>query len=148
MKHIFKSAITFTLALALLLSSSMPTRAAEVSVTEPNDAIVSNDIDGGLSTYSNSFENGAVITTSWQTVATSTTGFNCDVYIKCMNTGTIGWQVSPTDIQLLDRHGNVVWSQKGAVAGQGDAIFWCGSNIYEIQAKTQTGKGTIYIRKA
>ena len=148
MKHILKSAITSTLALALLLSSSMLTQAAEVSGAEPNDAIVSNDIDGGISTYSNSFQNGTVITTSWKTVATSTTGFDCNVYIKCMNTGMIGWQVSPTDIRMLDRNGNVVWSENGAVAGQGNRTFWCGSNVYKIQARTQTGSGTIYIRQA
>ena len=85
------------------------------------------------------------INTSWKTIASSTTGFNCDVWIASYNLGTIGLVVSPSDIRMLGKSGNVVWQESGAVAGNGaQRQFWCGSDVYTIQIKTQTGTGSAY----
>lgn len=85
------------------------------------------------------------INTSWKTIASSTTGFNCNVWIASYNTGTIGLVVAPSDIRMLGKSGNVVWQESGAVAGNGaQRQFWCGSDVYTIQIKTQTGTGTAY----
>lgn len=89
--------------------------------------------------------NALSINTSWKTIASSTTGFNCDVWIGSYNTGTIGLVVAPSDIRMLGRSGNVVWQESGAVAGNGaQRQFWCGSDVYTIQIKTQTGTGMAY----
>lgn len=86
--------------------------------------------------------------TSWQTIAYSTKGFNCNVYVKCNNTATVGLKVVPCDVQMLDKNGNVLWSENGAIAGLGSRTFWCGSDVYKIQIRTQAGKGTAFAYEA
>ncbi|MCI8548723.1 MAG: hypothetical protein HFJ38_07570 [Bacilli bacterium] len=105
--------------------------------------------DNGIATpYSNSYPYSStkmlVTSTSWKTIASSTTGFNCNVYIKCKNTSLSGWTVVPCDIRMLGKNGNALWEEKGAIAGLGDRVFSCGSDVYTIQIKTQAGSGTAY----
>lgn len=125
------------IAVVMTMCSTMPAFAA----TEP---------DSGVAVpYSNSFPYSSVAkalvtTTSWKTIASSTTGFNCNVYIKCSNTALSGWTVVPSDIRMLGKNGNVVWEEKGAIAGLGDRVFYCGSDVYTIQIRTQSGSGTAY----
>lgn len=87
-------------------------------------------------------------TTSWQTIASSTTGFNCNVYIYNLNTGTSGLGIARSDVRMLGSNGTVVWEESGALPGAGDRTFWCGGDVYTIQIRTQTGKGTAYARPA
>ena len=96
------------------------------------------------------YYNGTVINTTWKTVAVASSGFNCNVYIECMNTAFLPdtWTVSPTDIRMLGSNGNVVWEESGAVPGLGNRTFWCGSDVYTIQAKCQVGSGSLYIHQA
>ena len=85
------------------------------------------------------------INTVWKEIAKSTDGFNCYVYIACYNTspGSLT-QVAASDIRMLDANGNVIWYEGGAVSGSGSRIFFCGSDVYSIQIRTQTGKGTAF----
>ncbi len=131
MKHL-KPIIAFALALVMVLSVTPSVNAAVNSVDMVN---------------SNTYYSGTVVSTSWTTVATSTTGFNCNVYIQCMNTGVVGLKVVPSDIRMLGKSGNVIWSEDAAIAGQGNRIFYCGSDVYTIQIRTQGGDGLVYIHE-
>ena len=125
-----------------------------VSVTNISTVAYAADADTSvkdeISVQSATYKSGTVINTSWKTIATSSPGFNCNVYIKCMNTTFLpnSWTVSPTDIRMLGKNGKVIWSESSAVPGQGNRTFWCGSDVYTILARCQTGTGTIYIRQA
>ena len=132
------------LAMVILFSATF---FAKSIVSQANEVIDSERIER---VRGETFYNGTVINTSWKTVATSTSGFNCNVYIKCMNTAFLpnSWTVSPTDIRMLNKSGNVIWQESGAVAGLGERVFWCGSNVYTIQARCQVGSGSSYIRRA
>lgn len=136
MKKILKklrNSAAVAIAVAMTMCSTMPAFAAMAP-------------DSGIATpYSNSYPyqfNRLATSTSWKTIASSTTGFNCNVYIECWNTTTSGTVVAPCDIRMLSKNGNVVWEEKGAINGVGHRIFWCGSDVYTIQIKTQAGHGT------
>ena len=69
------------------------------------------------------------ISTTWTTVLSSSTGLLETV--KC-------------DIRLLDKNGNAVWSQNGAVPGNNvERTFWCGSDVYKVQMRTQARTGVV-----
>lgn len=141
MKKNFKktlSIISIMLAFIMLLGSSIPVYATEFPVFGTTQTSVSSRANSYP--YPN-LAYSLTTTTSWQTIATSSTGFNCNVFIKCMNTTTSGWGVVPSDIRMLGKSGNVVWSENGAVPGQGNRTFWCGSDVYTIQIRTQAGYG-------
>ena len=146
MKNVFKAIITFTLAMAMAMCATAPVYAVEYEIGESLEN-VANDIMA--SARSNSYPYPAPgstlsTSTSWKKIASSTTGFNCNVYIKCMNTVINDWGVIPCDIRMLGKNGNVLWSESGAIHGFGDRIFVCGSDVYEIQIRTQAGVGTAY----
>ena len=148
MKYVFKSTMALALVLALVLSCTVAGFAAEIPSNESNEFVqtVAEEATGTtISPRSNQYEYGMSVSTSWKTVATATTGFNCYVYIKCMNTLiNDNFEVVPCDVRMLDKSGNVVWYESGAVPGQGSRIFWCGSDVYTIQIRTQGGLGTVY----
>lgn len=83
--------------------------------------------------------------TSWKTIATASSGFDCNVDIKCTN-----FEHVPCDIRMLNSKGSVIWEESGAIqitsmvgsGGPGFRTFWCGSDVYTIQIRTQGGKGT------
>ena len=136
MKKALSSILIVTLALAIIFSATMSTSAFELSMSESTASAYS-------ASYPYPSVGQALITnTSWQTIASSTTGFNCNVYIKCNNTATSGLGVVPSDVRMLGKSGNVVWSENGAVPGLGSRVLWCGSDVYKIQIKTQAGLGT------
>lgn len=140
-----KRILGIALILVMCLSCTLNAFAAECS-NEP--AIISGYDD--ITTYANKYPypsagNALSINTSWKTIASSTTGFNCNVWIASYNLGTIGLSIAPSDIRMLDKSGNVLWQESGAVAGTGaQRQFWCGSDVYTIQIRTQTGTGTAY----
>lgn len=79
---------------------------------------------------------------NWQTIAYSDNGFNCKVYIECSN----GYVTSNSNIQMLDRNGNVIWKETGAQPGSGSRVYECGSNVYTIQIMNQVGTGYAWAR--
>lgn len=87
---------------------------------------------------------GVEVDTNWTTVATAKKGFNC--YIEISSTSrAIKWGANTAgpDIRMLGKHGNVIWSEKEAVSGLGKRIFWCGSDVYTIQAKYPFSGGNV-----
>lgn len=78
----------------------------------------------------NSSTNNLYVDGSWRTIATSSTGFNCNVYINGLVTSNY------MDVRMLGSSGNVVWSLTNAVATySGPGLFYCGSNVYSIQVR-------------
>ena len=85
--------------------------------------------------------------TSWKKIAEASSGFGCNVYIECTNFSNV-----PCDIRMLDANGGLVWEESGAISinsifgsgGNGSRTFWCGSNVYQIQIRTQGGTGTAF----
>lgn len=88
--------------------------------------------------------NTVTLSTSWKTIASSTTGFNCNVTISAMATGTDGLGIIRPDIRMLDNNGSVVWSESKSCPGYGTRTYSCGSNVYKIQIKVANGAGTAY----
>lgn len=86
--------------------------------------------------------NSITLSTSWKTIATSTTGFNCNVAISCMVTGTDGLGAVRPDVRMLGRNGNVLWSENKSCPGLSTRVYRCGSDVYTIQIKVSNGSGT------
>lgn len=142
MKKILKTTLSFTLAGILAFFSNASVFAAEVIPNNENVSIeVSTDaiVESGASTFSNYYYSGNV-TTSWKTIARSTTGFGCNVYVDCTNLN-----LAKHDIRMLGANGNEIWSEKGAIAPIAKRIFICGSDVYEIQLRTQSGTSVVYV---
>lgn len=154
MKNNMRKTVAIILAMALALCCSIPTFAAELDIPSANaemDTIVMAMADAEVfSARANSYPYPSLskalsITTSWKTIAYSTTGFGCNVSITSHNTGTIGLGIAKSDIRMFDRNGNQLWYESGAVLGSGvPRVFICGSDVYTIQIRTQTGSGTAY----
>lgn len=88
---------------------------------------------------------GTIVTsTSWKTLAKSTTGFNRNVTVFNSSTGTDGLGILRADIRMLGSSGNVVWEESKACPGHGTRQFWCGSDVYTIQIRVKYSSGTAY----
>ncbi|WP_413854683.1 hypothetical protein [Candidatus Ruminimicrobium bovinum] len=88
---------------------------------------------------------GTIVTsTTWTTLAESTTGFNRNVTVFNSSTGTDGLGILRADIRMLGKNGNVVWSETKACPGYGTREFWCGSDVYKIQIRVAYASGTAY----
>ena len=132
----------------MLFGSVVSVSAAEVSPDTP----ITQEVEESISTYANSFPytsyaNALPINTSWKTIATSTTGFNGHVRIYCRNISILSdGSVAKGIVRLLDKNGNVLWTSSDAssVPGQGSYSYWCGSDVYKIQIKTQAGGGSAW----
>lgn len=79
MKNSFKKFVFIMLAFAFLFVNSVSAFAAEFTTVEA--------VQSSISTQSNSFPysslaNSLNTTTSWKTIATSNTGFSCNVFIR------------------------------------------------------------------
>ena len=92
----------------------------------------------------NSYKGTITTSTSWKTLATSTTGFNCNVAVVNASTGTDGLGILRADIRMLGKSGNVVWEESKACPGYGTRVFHCGSDVYTIQIKVAYGGGTAW----
>ena len=83
--------------------------------------------------------------TSWKTIATASSGFDCNVDIGCTNFSNV-----PCYIRMLNSKGSVILEESGAIkitsmlgsGGYGSRTFWCGSDVYTIQIRIQSGTGT------
>jgi len=122
MKRIVKSAAIIVVVLSLLLVSTIAVAAASF----PYNSL------RRLNT-----------TTSYQTICSestsSRTGINRNVFIQNNNTS-----VARSDVRMLGKNGNVVWEGRGALAIAEGRVFWCGSGVYTVQIRTQSGRGTAY----
>lgn len=80
-----------------------------------------------------------VTDTKWTTVAESNRGLNTNVRI------TARAALTYTSIRMLDRNGNVVWSQNNVFDIIGDSkVFWCGPDVYKVQLINATGHRSAY----
>ena len=122
MKRTFKSIAILAIVLTMLLISTISAVAASFPYNELKR----------LNT-----------TTSYQTIAsestTSKTGLNRNIRIQNNNTS-----VARSDVRMLDKNGKVVWEGIGWLAVAENRVFWCGDNVYTVQIRTQSGKGTAY----
>lgn len=64
-------------------------------------------------------------------VATGNTGINSHIWARVYNTSSL----HHTDIRMLDANGNTVWEEFGAIDYSSSRQFWCGSNVYRLQAR-------------
>lgn len=95
---------------------------------------------------SNSYKGTITTSTEWKTLATSTSGFNCNVEVSNHSTGTDGLGILRADIQMLGRNGQRVWYEEKACPGYGSRVFWCGPDVYTIQIRVAYGNGTASAR--
>lgn len=121
----------------MIICFSIPAFAAEVPAE--NYTVMASE--NTISPLSNSYSPAGVAVTSsaWTTIATSTTGFNCNVKISALNGGL----PATTSIRMLGKDGSVVWEEHQAISFSSSRIFWCGSDVYKIQARFTNGVGTV-----
>lgn len=79
---------------------------------------------------------------NWQTIATSSNGFDCWVRITNNN----GYPNTYTSIKMLGKNGEKLWEKEDAIPGFNYADFECGSDVYTIQVKNVYGDGYAWIR--
>ena len=153
MKKVLRVTYAMALAVAVLFSSSVSSFAVESATvnTEVSEATVAESVSRAGVTYGGntypyySLSTMLKIDTSWQTIAYSSTGFNCNVEIGSYNTGFYGFGVAKTNIRMLAKDGRVIWEEAAAITGDGvSRVFICGSDVYTIQLRTQSGTGSAF----
>lgn len=141
MKNICKKILTIMTSLTLVMGLGLPVFAAEVPENTQNDITTESITEEyGISTYSNHYSSGGVTVNSstWTTIATSTTGFNCNVKIS-----SLGTSLTTVDVRMLGKNGNVVWCEYESFGSLASRVYWCGSDVYKIQVSYHSGNGTI-----
>lgn len=141
MKKFFRSTIAMALLATLVLGTTVSASAATNDTT-----CVESTVETAVDTNATARIASYNINTSWTTVLSSSSGFNRDVYIQA-TTFTYNGLVTtvPCDIRMLDKNGNVLWTGTGSVPGQNQKVsFWCGSDVYKVQIRTQAGNGIVY----
>lgn len=139
MKNICKKLLTSVASLALAMCLSIPTFAAESPENVKNDTSIATTSEYEISTYSNKYSSGVYVDSkSWKTVASSTTGFNCNVEISSWGTS-----VTTVDVRMLGKNGNVIWCEYESFGSLSSRVYWCGSDVYKIQVSYHSGNGTI-----
>ena len=133
-------------AMVMVMALTMSSVSAFASETNTNSEVASVGFStpdtpstrGNNYPYPSSSSSLYVSSTSWATIATSTSGFNCNVRIEGLVIGNYC-----IDVRMLDSSGNVVWSESNAIntASTGYRVFWCGSNVRTIQVKGHSGNG-------
>lgn len=104
-------------------AAEVPVETASISTTETINAV---------SPRSTHYEASgiAVNSTDWTTIATASNGFGCNVQVNTFNT-----QINYVSVRMLDKSGNVVWSETNAIPYNKTRVFSCGSDVYQIQVK-------------
>lgn len=122
MINIHKKIIAVITILTLVFGSNIMPYAASV----PSETI------NTVSPRSNHYEGAGVDVDNktWKTIATSTTGFGCNVQVNTFNT-----EVNYVSVKMLGKTGNVVWSETNAIPYNKSRVFECGSDVYEIKVK-------------
>lgn len=86
------------------------------------------------------FHSGIYVGTSWTTIVDASPGINGNIKV----TSTSQSQ-SRGDIQMLDVNGNELWFGDNVVPAVGSATFWCGSDVYTVRVRYNSGWGTIWV---
>lgn len=129
MKNIHKKVVTIIMVLTLALSCNFLCYASETPVADENLSVIS--LDNSIFPRYNQYGSAiAVNSREWKTIATSTTGFGCNVQVATQNTG-----INYVSIQMLGKNGNVLWSETNAIPYNKSRVFECGTDVYKIQAK-------------
>lgn len=143
MKKFFRIFLSLTLICTLLITGT-----SVLSFASNGKVIAKEDINNIISTQSDTYVTWLNLTTSWKTIAKSTSGFGCNVEIVCNTTGTDGFHPLYADIRMLDKNGNVVWTESKSCPGDGTGrVYFCGSNVYTVQIKVQHSGGTAWASK-
>ena len=129
------SAIAAVMAMAMMTTSAMPTFAAET--TEANaPAIVAES--GDADTPDEPTRVGSCYTVNISgTYVTVATANNCNnrLYIGSL---PYGYKV---DVRMLSGN-TVVYEESGAITGNSNRTFWCGSNVTAVQARITNWNGS------
>lgn len=145
MKKSFKRFFYMLMACIMLFSFTTTAFAAEAS---PVDEGISTAAAKSYTCKYTGYYDALPVTTSWQVLATSTTGFDCYVTICTRNTAILSsGGIAKTVVQMLGKSGNVLWTSTDeySVPGQGSYEYHCGSDVYTIRVKTQAGGGSCWI---
>lgn len=144
MKKFFRATLAIIMACVMLVGGALSTSAT----TLPNDNVVEVLAEKSYTTKYTSYGRALAISTTWKTIATSSTGFDCNVTINCRNIAVLeDFTIAKGLVRMLDKKGNVIWTSSDdyAVPGQGSYEYYCGSDVYSIQIKTQNGGGSAWI---
>lgn len=132
-KCISKSTIAI-ISVVMMFLFAMPAFAANLSSEGVSDSVQTlGEARANYFPYASS-ANPLDVTTSWRNIATSTTGFGCNIYIG----GLVASDYM--DVRMLDRNGNPLWAETNAFStyGVGYRIFHCGSDVYTLQVRANS----------
>ncbi len=141
----FKRCFSLVMVSVMLFAFATTAFAAETSYADENLSVVS------AKSYTckyTSYSNALAVTTSWKDLATSSTGFGCNVTICTRNTAILAsGGMAKTVVRMLGKNGDVLWTSTDeySVPGLGSREYECGSDVYKIQVKTQAGGGSCWI---
>lgn len=127
MKNIYKKIFSIIVVLTLFISCTCIAYATENNTN--------------ITARSNYYEGGGidVDSISWTTVATSSTGFGCNVQINTQNTAT-----SYVSVRMLDSTGTIErWIEINAIPFNKSRVFYCGTDVHIIQVKCVSGYSTV-----
>lgn len=138
MKNIHKKIVAIIMVLTLALGCSIMAYAAEISTSQEMSSyeITEESISPRGNTYVSS---GTDVTSKdWKTIATSTTGFGCNVQINTFNT-----RVNYVSVLMIGKDGKTeVWSETNAIPYNKSRVFYCGTDVYKIQVKCVGAENT------
>lgn len=136
MRKFFKTSMLLVLAVIMLISSTMTCMAATPRTTIIHHSSGINFVGNGSDKveFSTTYKTIAYVDTS------RSTGLGAEIVIL-VPTNT---SISDNDIIMLDRNGNRVWEEFGAIPYEGIRSFECGSDVYTVQIRTQNGSGQAY----
>ena len=135
MRKIFKTSMLLVLAVVMLFSSAMTCMAAtpRAPITHSSGIV-----------FVGTGSDKLTITPTYKTIAyvdpARSTGFGAEIVILVVENTAI----SANDIRMLDRYGNEIWEEEGAISNAGIRSFECGTDVYTVQIKTQSGYGDAY----
>ena len=145
--------IAIVLSLILCISTTKVCYAAEDSHNIKHDVIDSNTIDATLDSdtteklltpdrLSAGHGTGTLYGHNWGVVAQRSSSLN--QWIRLEVTTTVDCDV---DVRMKNKNGVVIWSENAAFRADNDRWrkFWCGSNVYTVEARLSTGNPFVNI---
>lgn len=88
-----------------------------------------------------------ISSSSWYNIATAdTSGNGIDHWVRIFNeTRTVASLNREANcyVRFLGKNGDVLYNT--TMPGNSSDLFWCGSDVYKIQVKTEAGKGNAYV---
>lgn len=126
--------LAFTVLFCAVQSTDRPVFANEFTNATDNEALNTVGI-----IYRAPYRTGTGnLTTSWTQVAKTNTNSGMNMWIR-LNTSTS--MDCDVDVRMKDKNNKVIWSENKAfhAANDGYREFWCGKNVYSVEAKISTG---------